>query len=917
MTYKLVCTRGPMKGRMWEVTPQGVKIGRAEGCEIQVGDVSAELYHCIVKLVDGKPLVQNLASDSGVDVNGISVDEAELDPMDKINVGGVMFVVSASSVGRGGAIVRRVVPLVILLALAGAGAYFYRHRPKSVDVAERPKQTSGSVTTNRVVRIVEELIVTTNQIINIVNNIVVTNYVEEVWRGGILVSAKTLQPLVEAKTPIPSAAPENTPAAVDVHEDPEPEGVPLPEMPAKQEMREYTAKDLEYAPGLPYKVIDPRLALVMGGAFGGDEVRAIKYSNASYDFVHIFNEAAKPKTLVFPKRNRIQPGSGRFLIVAGGGAAFPVNMTGGGGAGGVVEKKVMISDGTAYAYVGAGGLTCGMGCNGEDSILTIAGKTYIAIGGGSGDGYSGGSGGGAGGGGWSVALEGRGLQPESPTGGIGLDGTSWRTHGFKKRGGVCGGSPQYVSNISGDQVTYAKGGLYYETVGRGMAGDENTGSGADGRNGGRLGGLSGGSGIIIVRYNVRIPAGKTKTEVVAPTLPARDKGVRSEWIDGVEWHYFKERNYAVIGCHGMGGSDFPDYWIPAVDTNILVGIVRIPSRIGGLPVKKIGKGAFQGCAKVTKFVVPDGVSACEARAFARCPLLESVVYPKTLEVLGEGQIYRSPLVNTLVFKSMPPKCTTGRCPLKGARDPINAKAHELNLTIPFEFSEQWRHWSQRESQRLIVCKDRCHRNPCYVEFSEKELERGNATCAGFVGEEMPWVSAGDVRDLKDWFVEKAEGLWRKYDASPRGRVLSIPCLYSIGMGNGRGIHEHTAVIHVTFMYFNAREPVYFMAHIDDYAMIMVDGEVVVGFSEKPGEKNECKEPVMFASGGWHRVVIVAANDRDVGGAKGAEGGVYYSRSDNKHWHLFEANPNGKEFRVSPADARRAVADIERARRKKK
>ena len=28
MTYKLVCTRGPMKGRRWKVTPQGLKIGR-------------------------------------------------------------------------------------------------------------------------------------------------------------------------------------------------------------------------------------------------------------------------------------------------------------------------------------------------------------------------------------------------------------------------------------------------------------------------------------------------------------------------------------------------------------------------------------------------------------------------------------------------------------------------------------------------------------------------------------------------------------------------------------------------------------------------------------------------------------------------------------------------------------------------
>ena len=43
MTYEIVCTRGPMKGRRWKVTPNGLKIGRDKSCEIQVDDLSAEL----------------------------------------------------------------------------------------------------------------------------------------------------------------------------------------------------------------------------------------------------------------------------------------------------------------------------------------------------------------------------------------------------------------------------------------------------------------------------------------------------------------------------------------------------------------------------------------------------------------------------------------------------------------------------------------------------------------------------------------------------------------------------------------------------------------------------------------------------------------------------------------------------------
>ena len=49
------------------------------------------------KLVDGKPLVQNLASDSGVDVNGTSIDEAEPNPK-----GAQASAWSAPTVSRGG-----------------------------------------------------------------------------------------------------------------------------------------------------------------------------------------------------------------------------------------------------------------------------------------------------------------------------------------------------------------------------------------------------------------------------------------------------------------------------------------------------------------------------------------------------------------------------------------------------------------------------------------------------------------------------------------------------------------------------------------------------------------------------------------------------------------------------------------------
>ena len=93
--YEIVCTHGAMKGRRWKVTSAGLKIGRSTKCEIQVDDLAAELFHCIVKLVDGKAVVSNLASDRGVDVNNVMVDEAEIGPADQIRVGNVRFVLAA------------------------------------------------------------------------------------------------------------------------------------------------------------------------------------------------------------------------------------------------------------------------------------------------------------------------------------------------------------------------------------------------------------------------------------------------------------------------------------------------------------------------------------------------------------------------------------------------------------------------------------------------------------------------------------------------------------------------------------------------------------------------------------------------------------------------------------------------------
>ena len=192
--YEILCTRGPMKGRKWIITQKGLKIGRDESCEIQVKDLSAELFHCIVKLAAGKPVVLNLASTKGVEVNGAYVSEATLRPADAISIGNEKFELASTGGQKGGAGTKVAVALM-LIALAAAGVTFFMRtksakrpaieaKPVIAETATKEKPADDAVSTNRVVRLVSEEIVVTNRIVKVVDNVVVTNYVIEVKRVG-------------------------------------------------------------------------------------------------------------------------------------------------------------------------------------------------------------------------------------------------------------------------------------------------------------------------------------------------------------------------------------------------------------------------------------------------------------------------------------------------------------------------------------------------------------------------------------------------------------------------------------------------------------------------------------------------------------------------------------------------------------
>ncbi|MDR2658606.1 MAG: hypothetical protein LBC27_01265 [Spirochaetaceae bacterium] len=278
----------------------------------------------------------------------------------------------------------------------------------------------------------------------------------------------------------------------------------------------------------------------------GGGINVIKNENGTYDEIHIFTS---DDSLVFNEsENEVEAW---VLVVAGGGggggAAYP---SGGGGAGGMIETLDATSEGHyTYSLIGtlAYSVTVGLGgeggkstkkgdvdCyDGNDGVNSTFGEDFIAIGGGGGakqrsyntnnPGRQGGSSGGGasshpalpgtypvdkaasyGNAGGAIATDYNYAAGGGGAGGPGqggtTDNTDWATG--RARGGA-----GRVSNITGEEVTYSKGGgtaPHIYTWPPAEAGTPYTGNGGAGAWNERGG--KGGSGIVIVRFPAKLPA---------------------------------------------------------------------------------------------------------------------------------------------------------------------------------------------------------------------------------------------------------------------------------------------------------------------------------------------------------------------------------------------------------------------------
>lgn len=67
---------------------------------------------------------------------------------------------------------------------------------------------------------------------------------------------------------------------------------------------------------------------------------------------------------------------------------------------------------------------------------------------------------------------------------------------------------------------------------------------------------------------------------------------------------------------------------------IVPDVLRIPDEIGGMPVRKIGEGAFRN-VKLNRLVLPEQLNSIGRNAFSACRF-ESISFPDSLSVIGAG-----------------------------------------------------------------------------------------------------------------------------------------------------------------------------------------------------------------------------------------------------------------------------------------
>ena len=126
--------------------------------------------------------------------------------------------------------------------------------------------------------------------------------------------------------------------------------------------------------------------------------------------------------------------------------------------------------------------------------------------------------------------------------------------------------------------------------------------------------------------------------VFAAALCPLASNADTETVDGVEWTYQVQDGKAIVGFYEVVTNELGYICqatvLPAISTNS-VGVVTIPSTLGGCPVKGINDCAFEDCARVTAITIPNGVERIGSYAFSWCGQLAEITIPASVAEIDD------------------------------------------------------------------------------------------------------------------------------------------------------------------------------------------------------------------------------------------------------------------------------------------
>ena len=87
MTYLEITTKNGLGRRTVELGDKPVRVGRSGDNDIVLRDTRVSRHHCIIEVINGKPLIRDLGSVRGIKVNNRKREESDLRAGDRVRIG--------------------------------------------------------------------------------------------------------------------------------------------------------------------------------------------------------------------------------------------------------------------------------------------------------------------------------------------------------------------------------------------------------------------------------------------------------------------------------------------------------------------------------------------------------------------------------------------------------------------------------------------------------------------------------------------------------------------------------------------------------------------------------------------------------------------------------------------------------------